>query len=208
MDVKRSLENEGEKLETSRGDDKAELTALLRSWGEGDDAAGEQLFPRIYGELRKLAAALLRGQRADHTLQPTALVNEAYCRLVDQRAWGWQSRRHFYAIAAKMMRRILVDHARRHAAEKRGADFITVALDDTLEAMGTERPDLVALDDALKSLEQLDPKKTLIVDLRFFVGLDLQEIAEVTQLSTATVTRQWLAAKAWLYRELAAEGVS
>lgn len=151
---------------------------------------------------------MLRGQRSDHTLQPTALVNEAYCRLVDQRAWGWQSRRHFYAIAAKMMRRILVDHARRHGTSKRGAGFVTVALDETLEAIGEERPDLVALDDALQSLEQLDPQKTLIVDLRFFVGLDLQEVADVTGVSTATVTRQWLAAKAWLYRELGGESAS
>lgn len=190
------------------GAEAEELTALLRSWGEGNDAAGEKLFPRIYGELRQLAAAMLRGQPADHTLQPTALVHEAYCRLVDQRAWGWQSRRHFYAIAAKMMRRILVDHARRHGTSKRGSGFVTVALDETLEEMSVERPDLLALEDALKSLEHLDPTKTLIVDLRFFVGLDLQEIAEVTKLSTATVTRQWLAAKAWLYRELAGEGAS
>lgn len=184
------------------------ITALLEGWSGGDREAAEILFPLIYDELRRMAAGYLRGQRPGHTLQPTALVHEAYCRLVEQKDWGWRNRRHFYAIAAKMMRRILVDHARRDLYVKRGGGLNRVPMDELREPGWERAPDLIALDDALKSLEQFDPRKSRIVELRFFVGLDLRQTADVMGLSTATLSRHWAAAKAWLYRELAEEQTS
>lgn len=181
-----------------------DVTALLEAWSRGEEGVEDELFGRIYDELRRLAAIQLRG-RPDHTLQPTALVHETYCRLLAQRSWGWRNRQHFYAIASKMMRRILIDHARRAAMAKRGGGAATLPLDESLLPTGVRPAELERLDDALRSLERLDARKTLIVDLRFFVGLDLGEIAEVVGLSTATVTRHWLAAKAWLAAELGAK---
>jgi len=178
-----------------------EVTALLRDWSGGDQRALERLLPLVYGELRKLAASYMRRERSDHTLQPTALVHEAYLRLVDQRAVDWRNRAHFFGIAARMMRRILVDHARRRQAAKRdGAAYRISGSADSDEA---ERdPDLLALDVALDGLEALDPRQARIIELRFFGGLTVEETAEVAGISTATVKREWQTARAWLAREL------
>ena len=178
-----------------------EVTALLRDWSGGDQRALERLLPLVYGELRKLAASYLRGERSDHTLQPTALVHEAYLRLVDQRGVDWRNRAHFFGIAARMMRRILVDHARRRQAAKRdGAAYRISGFGDPVEP---ERdPELLALDGALDSLEALDPRQAKIIELRFFGGLTVEETAEVAGISTATVKREWQTARAWLAREL------
>jgi len=178
-----------------------EVTALLRDWSGGDQRALERLIPLVYRELRKLAASYLRGERSDHTLQPTALVHEAYLRLVDQRGVDWRNRAHFFGIAARMMRRVLVDHARRRLAAKRdGAAYRISGSGDPIEP---ERdPDVLALDLALDGLEALDPRQARIVELRFFGGLTVEETAEVTGISTATVKREWQTARAWLAREL------
>jgi RNA polymerase sigma factor (TIGR02999 family) len=178
-----------------------EVTALLRDWSGGDQHALERLMPLVYQELRKLAASYMRRERSDHTLQPTALVHEAYLRLVDQRGVDWRNRAHFFGIAARMMRRILVDHARRRQAAKRdgAADRISGS-GDLVE--GERDPDLLALDVALDALEALDPRQARIVELRFFGGLTVEETAEVAGISTATVKREWQTARAWLAREL------
>jgi RNA polymerase sigma factor (TIGR02999 family) len=176
-----------------------EVTALLRDWSGGDRAALERLMPLVYQELRRLAASYLRVERPDHTLQPTALVHEAYLRLVDQRGVNWQNRAHFFGIAAQMMRRILVDHARRRQAAKRDATALR------LEANGGEAgrdPELLALDQALCGLESLDARQARIVELRFFGGLTVEETAEVAGVSPATVKREWRTARAWLAREI------
>ncbi len=188
-------------LPSSRG----EVTLLLAAWSQGDRQAADELMPLVYGELRRLATGFLERERADHTLEPTALVHEAYLRLVGQRKGDWESRGHFFAIAAKMMRRILVDHARSRRMEKRGGGLPKVPLTE-MEDLGCERPaDLLALDEALESLAAFDARKASIVELRFFVGLSLHEIAEVLGCATATVTRHWLSARAWLYREMQPE---
>jgi RNA polymerase sigma factor (TIGR02999 family) len=179
-----------------------DVTALLREWSGGDSAASERLMPLVYDELRRLARGYLRRERADHTLQPTALVNEAYLRLVDQTRVNWQSRAHFYGIAARMMRRVLVDHARSHAAEKRGGARHRLSLDDVSLPVEERAAELVALDDALVSLAELDPRKARVVELRFFGGLEVKEAAEVLGVSDKTVMREWERAKLWLCREL------
>lgn len=178
------------------------VTDLLESWSLGDAEVADELFPLIYGELKRIALGQLKGQGPGHTLQPTALVHEAYCRLIEQRAWGWKNRRHFYAIAAKMMRRILVDHARHMGYQKRGGGWTRVSIDEATELGASRRDDWTHLEEALEGLEQLDARKAQIIDLRYFVGLNSQEIAELLGISTATITRQWLAAKAWLLVEL------
>ena len=179
-----------------------DVTQLLKAWGGGDQQALNELMPAVYAEIRKLAGSYLRRERPDHTLQATALVNEAYLRLVDQRSVQWQNRAHFFGIAAQIMRRILVDHARMQKAEKRGSGQTPLVLDEALEIAADRQLDFVALDDALKTLAELDPRQAQIVELRFFGGLSIEETAEVAQLSPATIKREWAGARAWLRREL------
>lgn len=184
---------------------RAEVTRLLRAWSRGDQAAAERLIPIVYGELRRQAAYYLRRERREHTLQPTGLVHEAYLRLVEQRRPDWQNRAQFFGVAAQMMRRILVDHARRHGAGKRGGSSCRVSLDEAAEAPAREAPrdlDLVALEDALQELGGLDPDKARLVELRFFGGLDIDDTAQVLGVSASTVSREWRMARAWLYRRL------
>ena len=184
----------------------SEVTRLLKEWGDGRQEALDQLLPRIYAEMRRLASSYLRRERPDHTLQPTALVHEAFIRLVDQKAVRWQNRAHFFGIAAQAMRRILVDHARAHAADKRGAGEKPVALDDASIAIGAPDIDVLALDEVLTRLARLDPQQSRVVELRFFGGLTMEETAEVLDISPATVGREWTLAKAWLYAELTRSG--
>jgi RNA polymerase sigma factor (TIGR02999 family) len=179
-----------------------EVTQLLVSWSDGNEAALNQLTPLVYDELRRLASRYLRNERPDHTLQSTDLVHEAYLRLVDQQNVRWQSRAHFFGIAAQMIRRILVDHARRRQAVKRGAGPVKLALDEAVVASEPRDFDLVALDEALENLAKLDPQQSRVVELRFFAGLSIEETAEVLKISSATVKRDWTTAKAWLFRDL------
>ncbi len=178
------------------------VTGLLIDWSEGDQAAHEELMPLVYEELRRLAGAQLRSERGSHTLQATALVNEAYLRLIDQSRVRWRNRAHFFAIAARMMRRILVDHARREGAAKRGGSMQRVTLDEEVSAGAEPDVELVALDDALQALAKLDPVLSQLVELRFFAGMTIEETAAVLDISSATVKREWTSARAWLYRRL------
>jgi RNA polymerase sigma factor (TIGR02999 family) len=187
---------------TATTSDTSEITHLLEAWRQGDQQAAEAVMPLILEELRRLAASQLRKERADHTLQPTALVNEASLRLVNHREAEWKNRGHFFALAAKTMRRILIDHARSRNYTKRGGNIFKISLDHIDDLAGDQPQDLLALDAALNDLTALDPLKASIVELRFFVGLNLEEIAEHVGCSIATVSRHWLVAKAWLYREL------
>lgn len=188
--------------EGSGSESPAGVTQLLVGWGKGDRGALDEMLPLVYGELRRLAAYYLNKERSDHTLQPTAVVHEAYLRLVDQKRVDWKNRAQFLGLAAEMMRRILVNHARDRAASKRGghAQRVSLSLADNL----FEQPDIdmLALDDALVELAQLDPRKSRIVELKFFGGLTTQEIAEVEDVSTRTVERSWALARAWLYRAI------
>jgi RNA polymerase sigma factor (TIGR02999 family) len=184
----------------------SEVTRLLKDWSEGRQEALDRLLPQIYAELRRLASSYLRRERPDHTLQPTALVHEAFIRLVDQRAVRWQNRAHFFGIAAQAMRRILVDHARAHGADKRGAGERAVSLTDTLVTIGAPNVDLLALDEVLTRLAVIDPQQSRVVELRFFGGLTIEEAAEVMDISPATIGREWTLAKAWLYAELSKSG--
>ena len=187
---------------------KQEATRLLIDWGQGDAEAASRLMPLIYDELRQIARGYLQGERADHTLQATGLVHEAYLRLVDQTNTTWQNRAHFFGVAAGVMRRVLVDHARRHRTEKRGGTWDKLELDEALMP-GVSRPvDLVALDDALQDLAKRDPRQSQIVELRFFGGLTTEEAAEVLDVSPRTVKREWRRAKAWLRREVMGENTS
>jgi RNA polymerase sigma factor (TIGR02999 family) len=182
---------------------KDDVTRLLRAWSDGDEQALNDLMPAVYSEVRKLARSYLRRERPDHTLQATALVNEAYLRLIDQKQVRWNNRAHFFGIAAQMMRRVLVDHARGHNAEKRGSGEAPVVLDEALEiAANAQNVDVIAVDEALAVLAKLDERQARIVELRFFAGLGIEETAEVIGLSPATVKREWAAARAWLRREL------
>lgn len=178
------------------------VTRWLNDWRNGDEAALARLMPVIYGELRRLAAGYLRKERLDHTLQTTALVHEAYLRLVDQRRTSWRCRAHFLSVAARMIRRILVDHARRRSYAKRGGGTCRVALEEALDAAVTRTPELLALDAALADLTRVNSKVSQVVELRFFGGLTNEEVAEVLAISIPTVTRRWRAARAWLYRYL------
>jgi len=178
-----------------------EITQLLVASRAGDAEALNRLLPLVYDELRKLAGHYLRRERSDHTLQPTALVHEAYIRLIDQNV-SWQNRAHFFGVAAQMMRRILVDYARGRLAAKRGSGGVKVSLDDALNLSDERAGDFVALDEALNRLAEFDPQKSRIVELRFFGGLSVEEAAEVLGIGTATVTRQWKMAKAWLYQQI------
>jgi RNA polymerase sigma-70 factor (ECF subfamily) len=182
-----------------------ELTLLLRRWQQGDERASEELLPLVYGELRRIARRHLRGEREGHTLEATALVHEVYLRLVGGSDLHWNDRVHFYAVAAQMMRRVLVDHARGRGAAKRGGSVVKVSLDEARDPAVETGADVVALDDALMSLEKLDPRKSRIVELRFFGGLTLEETAAVVGLSIPTVVKETRLARAWLYSQIAAE---
>ena len=179
-----------------------EVTQILQDWKKGDREAPDRLLPLVYDEMRRLARIHLAKERPGHTLQPTALVNEAYLRLVDQTRVDWQNRSHFYGIAASMMRRVLIDHARAHAAEKRGGGAIRLSIDDVQVPLEQRAADFVALDEALKRLSQFDERKSKVVEMRFFGGLNDEEIAEVLGVTTRTVLRDWKKARLWLYREL------
>ncbi len=183
-------------------DHAADLTQLLHRWSEGDRDALDRLMPLVYGELRRLANFYLQQERPDHTLQPTALVHEAYLRLVDQRNACWQNRAQFYGVAAQIMRRILVDHARQHQAEKRKAMKDPLPLDEALTIPVKADLSLVELDCSLEALSAFDPEKCRLVELRFFVGLNVEDTAEVLGISPATVKREWAVAKAWLYHDM------
>lgn len=179
------------------------ITQLLIDWEKGDQAALERLMPLVYSELRRLATNYLRRERAEHTLQPTALVNEAYLKLVDQRNARWQNRAHFFGIAAQLMRRILVDHARQHRAAKRGGlDQQRISITSAERVMKQPDVDLLALNEALDELARMDPQQGRIVELKFFGGLSIEEIAEVLSIGHATVERDWKMARAWLRRQL------
>lgn len=178
-----------------------DITELLRAWSDGDERALGELIPVIYTELRRLARRYMRRERQGHSLQPTALVNEAYLRLVDCSGIHWQNRAHFFAVSAQLMRRILVDHARRHNA-KRGRGVRHVALDDAVLVSPDADVDLVALDDALNALARHDPRKSQVVEMKFFGGLSIDETAAVLNVSPVTVRRDWNSAKIWLHREM------
>jgi RNA polymerase sigma-70 factor (ECF subfamily) len=194
------MPNQSQRADAARGD----ITALLEAWREGDQTALEKLTPIVYKELHRLAGRYMRGERPGHSLQTTDLVNEAYMRLVDYKRMHWQNRAHFFAVSAQLIRRILVDHARRRNL-KRGAGIRHVSLDEVAVAGGGRSADLVALDDAMKALAQVDPRKERVVEMRFFGGLSVEETADVLRVSTVTVMRDWSTAKAWLYRELSAK---
>ena len=178
------------------------LTGMLQAWAKGDLEARDRLLPMIYDELRRQAARELRGERAGHTLQPTALVHEVYLRLAQPRRVPWKSRAEFFAASAQAMRRILVDHARKRAAFKRAGNWTRIELADDVAIEGKRELDLLALDDALARLAELDPRHARIVELRFFGGLSVAETASVLKVSTATVKRDWSLARAWLHRRL------
>lgn len=180
-----------------------EVTRLLLNWSKGDRASLDQLMPVVYRELRKLAASYLRGERPGHTLQPTALINEAYLRLIDQTFPEWQDRKHFYGVAAQLMRQILVEHARSHGAAKRGGGVQNLALDEALDYSRERASELVELDGALTELAALDERKARIIELRYFGGLSVEETAGLLDISAATVGREQRMAQAWLHRELA-----
>jgi RNA polymerase sigma factor (TIGR02999 family) len=180
-----------------------DVTRLLADWSNGDRRALDELLPLVYEELRHLANAYLRRERDGHTLQSTALVHEAFLRLVNQRDVHWRGRAHFFGIAAQMIRRILVDHARAQRAAKRGAGAVRLELDDAIAVAHQRDLDLIALDDALGRLAMLDARQSRIVELRFFAGLSVEDTAEVMAISTATVKREWASARAWLFREVA-----
>jgi RNA polymerase sigma factor (TIGR02999 family) len=182
--------------------ERPEITTLLEEWHRGDRAAFENLSALVYEELRSIAAQQMRRERPDHTLQPTALVNEAFLRLAGAQDVPWQSRSHFYAVCAQVMRRVLVDHARAAARDKRGAGAAHVSLDEAATVVAGKPRSILELDDALQTLQQLDPQKTRIVELRYFTGLSIEETATVLNISAMTVRREWTRAKAWLYREL------
>jgi len=179
-----------------------EITQLLLAWRQGDEAALDRLIPLVHRELHHLAKRYLRRERAGHTLQTTALVNEAYLHLVDCGNVQWQNRAHFFAVAARVMRQILVDYARGRRSDKRGGEELHVALDEAAEVPQARSVDLIALDDALQSLARIDLRKSRVVEMRFFAGLTLDEIAEVFKVSSRTVSRDWELAQAWLYREM------
>lgn len=179
-----------------------EITEILRDWGGGDSHAAERLMPLVYDELRRLARSFLSRERIGHTLQPTALVNEAFVRLVDQTRVNWQNRAHFYGIASSMMRRVLIDHARARASGKRGGAAVHLSIDEIQVPLEDRAASFVALDEALQTLEQMDERKCKVVEMRFFGGLTDAEIAEVLGVTTRTVLRDWKKARLWLYREL------
>lgn len=186
-------------------DGSGEVTRLLAQLRAGNEDAAAELAPLIYQELHRLAAACMRRERPEHTLQPTALVNEAYMRLVGQRGVQWQNRSHFYGIAAQVMRRVLLDYARKHKSAKRGGPQKKVQFDEELFATDQQLEAALAVDECLKRLERIDAQQSRVVELRFFGGLNIEEISGVLGISTATVKREWQFAKAWLQREMSGE---
>ncbi len=188
-------------MEVGASGDRNNVTELLARWSEGDPAARDALIPLVYGELRRIARKNLAGQRGSHTLQATALVHEAYLRLVSRKPGHWQDRRHFFALAAQMMRQILVDHARARNAAKRGGG-LTVTLDQEPGVEPSINLDIIGLDTALKRLADLDPRQSQIVELRFFGGLSIEETARVVDISPATAKREWATARVWLHHAL------
>jgi RNA polymerase sigma factor (TIGR02999 family) len=178
------------------------VTVLLAKWGQGDREALDELTPLVYNELRKLAKSYLRREKVGHTLEGTALVHEAYLRLIDQREVHWRNRNHFFALAAELIRRILVDHARARIAAKRGGNNVKLSLDEAMTPVDEKDLDLLALNDALDALARTDTQQSRIVELRYFAGLTIEETADVLQISTATVKRDWVMAKAFLKREM------
>jgi RNA polymerase sigma factor (TIGR02999 family) len=182
------------------------VTRLLEAWGQGDESALTRLIPLVHRELRQIAQRCMRGERVGHSLQATALVNEAFLRLVDTQHVNWQSRTHFLAVAARLMRRILVDHARTKQYQKRGGGRVNLTLDAELIVTDESRPDLVALDDALTALARIDERKCSVIELRFFGGLSVEETASFLKVSPETVKRDWRLAKAWLAREMSRDG--
>ena len=183
----------------------ANPTTLLLAWGRGDETALDQLIPLVHDELRRLARRHMAGERVGHTLQATALVNEAYLRLIEVNQVRWQNRAHFFAMASRVMRRILVDAARARGYQKRGGGAESVSLDEALLVSGEPRQDLIALDDALNALAAFDLRKSQVVEMRFFGGLSVEETAEALHVSADTVMRDWRLAKVWLVRELRGE---
>jgi len=179
-----------------------EITQLLLAWNQGDRRARDELMPFIYDELRRLARGYLRRERINHTLQPTALVHEAFLRLIDQSKVNWQNRAHFFGIAARLMRQILINHAEARRAAKRGGEAERVSLNDVDHFAAGQEIDLIALNEALNNLERIDPQQGQIVELRYFSGLTIEEIAEALGVAPATVKREWSTARAWLRREL------
>jgi RNA polymerase sigma factor (TIGR02999 family) len=182
--------------------DTPDVTGLLLAWGTGDETALERLVPLVHAELRRIARRCMAGERAGHSLQATALVNEAYLRLIDVQHVNWQNRAHFLAMSARLMRRILVDYARSRGYQKRGGGAVKVTFDEGLPVVGGRDQDLVAVDDALEALAKIDERKGKVVELRFFGGLSVEETAAVLKVSPETVMRDWKLAKAWLLREL------
>ena len=182
--------------------DQNNVTQWLIKLSEGKQATVDDLLPLVYDELKKIAASYLRKERADHTLQPTALVNEAYLRLVDQTRVNWQNRAHFFGVAAQMMRRILIDHARAHKAGKRLGNAEKLQLDENIDMAAEPGVDILALDEALQNLAEMDPKLERLVELRYFGGLTFEETAEVLGVSVITAKRHWELARTWLYRHL------
>jgi RNA polymerase sigma factor (TIGR02999 family) len=179
-----------------------QVTQLLGRWRNGDRAALDSLIPLVYKELRRIAQHYLRNERPGHTLQGTALVHEAYVRMIEQDLPEWQNRAHFFAVAAQLMRQILVDHARAHRSDKRGGGACTLALDEADKDAFRVDIDIIALDDALKTLSSMDPQQGKVVELKFFGGLSVEDTAEVLGVSSSTVKRDWITARAWLHREL------
>jgi len=179
-----------------------EISVILKDWSGGDRASADVLLTLVYDELRKIAGQYLRKERSGHTLQPTALVHEAYMKLIDISDINWQDRAHFFAVSANVMRHILVDHARAKLAEKRGGDVQRIALEDAVSLSNEPDVDVLAVDDALKELAEFDEQQSRIVELRFFGGLTIEETAHVVGISPATVKREWAMAKAWLHRKL------
>ena len=179
-----------------------EITELLEQWSGGNQAALDQLYPLVYEELRRLARSYMRREPKGHTLQTTALINEAYVRLVDQHSVRWQNRSHFFAISAQIMRRILVDHARQHLQAKRGGGAKRISLDEVMIVAKERSAEVLMLDEALSNLARLDPRRSQVVELRYFAGLNNSEIASVLKISENTVMRDWNLARAWLYQQL------
>jgi len=189
-------------------DKRHNITELLVAWRNGDEAALAQLMPEVHGELHRIARRCMRGERAGHTLQATALVNEAYVRLVDTRQVRWQDRTHFLAMSARLMRRVLVDHARARLYQKRGGGALKVTLTDGLAGSDEQPQDVIALHDALDALAKFDERKSRVVELRFFGGLTVEETAHVLGVSPDTIMRDWKLAKAWLLREIEGRGTA
>ena len=185
-----------------------EITQLLAEWSDGNQSALDELYPLVYEELHKLARRYMSRERKGHTLQTTALINEAYVRLVDQRNVHWANRSHFFAISAQIMRRILIDHARRHAYAKRGGGAQQVSLEEVAIVAAEKSAEIIRLDEALKILAKMDPRRCHVVELRYFGGLSNEEIAGVLKVSENTVTRDWNLARAWLYQQLTGSSAS